>query len=308
MHLFQTHATATSFRRLAHAVALAILGALIVYGTARADASHEMGHEMDHEMDNLGAGSLFFAGPGGRVPAPRVSTDVAITISGLAARVRVSQAFRNDSSEWLEGVYAFPLPATAAVDHLRMQIGERVIVGEIQPRKIARQQYEAARSSGRKASLIEQERANIFTNSVANIGPGETVLIEIEYQQRVDYDNGEFRLRFPLAITPRYAPPADSTTTADVQRVALLPAGDRVAASAGIKVVLDAGFPLESVTSAYHEVDKFPTARGVALQLTGGRVAMDQDFVLSWRPVLGAEPTAAVFTESLGEARYSTLR
>src|SRR5262249_54364727 len=110
------------------------------------------------------------------------------------------------TNEWIEAIYAYPLPDGGAVDTLKMVVGDRVVVGDVKERQAARAVYEEARQNGRKAALIEQERPNIFTNSVANIGPGETVLVQIEYQEPVRLSGDEFSLRVPLVVAPRYNP------------------------------------------------------------------------------------------------------
>ena len=92
------------------------------------------------------------------VPAPLLNTTVTMTISGQIARTTVSQEFTNPSSEWAEGVYVFPLPEQAAVDHLRMRIGERIIEGQIQERAEAKKTYAKAKANGQRASLLEQDR------------------------------------------------------------------------------------------------------------------------------------------------------
>ena len=140
------------------------------------------------------------------VEAPLVGTDVDLVISGPTARARVTQIFHNPTDGWVEAVYVYPLPEGAAVDTLKMVIGERIIVGDIKERKKAREVYEQAKSAGQKAGLIEQERPNIFTNSVANIGPRETVVVQIEYQEPVRQSGNEFSLRVPLVVAPRYLP------------------------------------------------------------------------------------------------------
>ena len=155
-------------------------------------------------------------GQGGQMSAPLLFTDVHMDITGMTVRVQVKQRFANPTAEWREGVYVFPLPERAAVDHLHMQIGERVIEGLIKERSEARRTYEVAKTDGRKTTLVEQERPNMFTTSVANIGPNEEIVVAIEYQETLRYDDGSFNLRFPLAITPRYIPGAalaDSSTS-----------------------------------------------------------------------------------------------
>src|SRR4029450_10087402 len=98
------------------------------------------------------------------------------------------------------------VPEKAAVDHLRMKVGERVIEGMIKERGEAQRTYENAKNEGRKATLLDQERPNMFVTSVANVGPHDEIVVAIEYQETVRYDEGTFRLRFPMAITPRYTP------------------------------------------------------------------------------------------------------
>ena len=129
------------------------------------------------------------------VATPALETNVHMQVAGMTARVRVLQKFRNPSKQWVEGVYVFPLPENAAVDHMRMHIGARVIEGQVQEKQAARATYAAAKQSGRQTSLVEQERPNLFTTSVANLGPEQDISIEIEYQQTLRYDQGAYHLR-----------------------------------------------------------------------------------------------------------------
>ena len=152
------------------------------------------------------SGGLLLRMQNGYRTATLLNTEVDFAVSGLVSRAIVRQAFRNEGSEWVEGVYVFPLPDKAAVDHMRIRIGERFVEGEIREKQKARKEYENARVAGKKASLVEQQRANLFTTSVANIGPGELVTVEIEYLEDIRYEDGIFSLRFPLTLTPRYIP------------------------------------------------------------------------------------------------------
>ena len=144
-------------------------------------------------------------------PAAGVETDVWIQVTGMVSRTVLRQSFRNPSEEWREGVYVFPLPTSAAVDAMRLVVGDRIIEGEIKEKGQAKRIYERAKKAGKKASLVEQERPNMFTTSVANIGPGELVEVVIEYQEDLRYDSGLFRLRFPMVVNPRYIPSGSST-------------------------------------------------------------------------------------------------
>ncbi len=144
---------------------------------------------------------------GENVSVPLLNTQVEMHVNGLINRVKVLQVFENNSENWINASYLFPLPENAAVDHLRMKIGQRIIIGEIKEKQAAQKAFADAKVQGKKAALIDQQRNNIFTNQVANIAPGEKVSIEIEYQQSVLFKAGVFSLHFPMVITPRYAPP-----------------------------------------------------------------------------------------------------
>ena len=151
------------------------------------------------------AGLLWGSAEGYR-PAPILSSEVEMRVTGLVARTRLTQHFENTSGAWMEGVYLFPLPDDAAVDRLRMVIGDRVLEGEIQEKAEARRTYEAAKEEGKKATLVEQHRPNVFTTRVANVAPGEAVEVVLELQQAVAWDAGEMSLRFPTVVNPRFFP------------------------------------------------------------------------------------------------------
>jgi len=154
----------------------------------------------------VGAGQLLFqTADGGFDPAAPLSTDIRISVAGVVARVAVAQRFRNPGASWAEAVYALPLPDDAAVDTLKMTIGDRVIEGEIHERAQAEKIYGDARAAGQRTSLVRQTSANLFTTAVANIGPGESIDITIEYLQTARHDAGEFSLRLPLRGTTRDA-------------------------------------------------------------------------------------------------------
>ena len=140
------------------------------------------------------------------VECPLKHTDVKASISGFIARVTVTQTFDNPYDEKIEAVYVFPLPHTAAVDDMTMVIGERRIVGLIKRRAEARAMYERAIEQGATASLLEQERPNIFTQSVGNIKPGKEIRIEISYVDVLNYDMGSYEFHFPMVVGPRYIP------------------------------------------------------------------------------------------------------
>ena len=152
------------------------------------------------------SGTLLLKADGAMTEAVRLGLDVDVTVSGPTLRARVTQVFRNPTQSWVEATYLYPLATNAAVDTLKIVAGNRVIVGDVKERQQARVIYEQARRTGQKAALTEQDRPNMFTNSVANIGPGETVLVQIEYQEPVHQSGNDYSLRVPLVIGPRYNP------------------------------------------------------------------------------------------------------
>src|SRR5262249_55740577 len=158
---------------------LVIVGLLVIggagLGSPRVEAQDGLGPPV--ALGEAGRGSLLVKTgmPGRFVEAPLLRSDVRMQVTGLIARVEVAQQFANPTERWLEAVYVFPLPESAAVDTLLVRVGPRVIEGQIREREEARQAYQVAQQEGKKASLLEQERPNIFTVSVANIGPGEQV-------------------------------------------------------------------------------------------------------------------------------------
>jgi Ca-activated chloride channel family protein len=288
---------------------------------------------VEGSTDDAGAGHLLLkTGTGRTKTAVMLESSTDFRISGMIATVDVTQSFRNDSGNWAEAVYVFPLPEQSAVRAMRIRIGERVIVGEIKERAQAKKIYERAKAQGKKAGLVEQERPNMFTTSVANIAPGETIIVELQYVETVHYDAGEFSLRFPMTITPRYIP-GDPLTAETAERT-YAPAGDGwawatdqvpdaaritpfqnpVPADANhlinpitITAELDAGLPLAQVVSPSHAIDVNDKDSMYKIRLAKGKVSMNRDFELRWRPVTGHAPQAALFTETVAHRHFALL-
>ncbi|NDH95599.1 MAG: marine proteobacterial sortase target protein, partial [Planctomycetia bacterium] len=165
-----------------------------------------------------------------------------------------------------------PLPETAAVYAMTMRVGERVIRAVVQEKQQARKTFEKARSEGRKAALTEQFRANLFYQQVANIGPGEQIMVEIKLLQQADYDQGSFSLRFPMTLTPRFVPdrpqsefvitpgrygwaaPTDQVSEAHLLSPDMQAANGRVINPVEISAKLNVGMELREIASAYHQI------------------------------------------------------
>ena len=248
--------------------------------------------------------------------APTIKTDVHIKVAGPIVRTRVSQTFSNPTERCVEGIYVFPLPETSAVDKLRMTIGARVVVGAIHAKEEATRVYQQAKSEGRRAALVEQHRPNIFTTSVASVMPGEEATIEIEYQETARFDNGEYRLRFPMIVAPRYTPPHPPMTFGPFQ-VASLSAGfvappdstmNLSLPHVSLSVDLQPGYSLRGIRSPHHRLSQETLgAAQYRLALDQRDVPADRDFELVWQPDLGSAPAATVLTEKRGDSTFALI-
>lgn len=268
--------------------------------------------------------------------APTLSSDVVIDISGDIARVNIRQRFRNPSKAWMEGVYVFPLPERAAVDRLIMHIGARGIEGRILEKQEAEKVYRDAADAGRHASLLSSARPNVFTTSLANIGPGEEIVIEFEYQDRIRFDDGAYSYRFPMVVNPRYTPgdapdlvvvppvPREGKWPGLQQPIGLAPGShampkraagdlfgpvqkpeDGVINPVSLAVLLDAGIAISDITSPNHAiaVERDGDSRAI-IALGAGSVPADQDFVLHWAPASGNAPSVGLFVEEVGGSAH----
>ena len=184
----------------------ALLSALIMIGISSGTAFTETSQPIIPMEQEITQGALRVEMDEEIVECPLKHTDVKADIAGFIARVTVTQTFHNPYDEKIEAVYVFPLPHTAAIDDMTMTIGERRIVGLIKRRAEAQAIYQEAIQQGKTASLLEQERPNIFTQSVGNIQPNDEVRIEISYVDVLDYDMGTYEFHFPMVVGPRYIP------------------------------------------------------------------------------------------------------
>lgn len=203
-------ALGSQFARAAACIALAALFATITLLPARHGAEAAIVHVAE------GGELTAFTLDGDRLgPCPLQHTDVAAEVSGPVTRVNVRQTYANPYPQKIEATYTFPLSHRAAVDSMRITVRgadgvERIVEGEVKERDQARRMYEDARRAGYVASLLEQERRNIFTQSVANIEPGAKVAVEISYVEFLERRDGEYRFAFPMVVAPRYVPGSPS--------------------------------------------------------------------------------------------------
>jgi Ca-activated chloride channel family protein len=253
------------------------------------------------DLGDVHAGSLLLkGGDGGSVQALRQSTRIRAQVTGNVARVHVTQEFENPGDDWVEGLYVFPLSTGAAVDELEMLVGERRIRGEIRRKQDARATYEKAKSEGRRASLVDQERPNLFTTSVANIAPHSSITVDIAYLDTVPFRDGRYTLNLPLCITPRYTP----GTQPDLVTVVTPESVTAGVQSAQIEVELMPGFALGSVRSVNHPALIDETSSGRRVTLRGDAIPADRDFELVWTPAVVPDTEAAAFAERSGDDTY----
>ena len=282
-------------------------------------AAEQAKPKMDEEVTQ---GALRIAQKDGAVvECPLKHTDVKADVSGFIARVTVRQTFHNPTNEKIEAVYVFPLPHEAAVDDMTMVIGERKIVGVIKRRADARAIYERAIASGQTAALLEQERPNIFTQSVGNIEPGQDIHIEISYVDVLKYDMGVYEFHFPMVVGPRYNPGRPISPTplpnAELQGKVgpLTPNTDRVPDAARINppvlrpeqrnghdvslsLTLNAGVPVQDLKVANHKasIDEQDDRRAV-VKLDAGDSIPNKDFILRYK-VTGQKPEMALLAHT----------
>ena len=247
-----------------------------------------------------------------------LSTDIEMHVNSVVSRVKVKQTFKNNSSEWLEGVYQFPLPEDAAVDTLNMHIGQRIIEGEVQEKQQAERTYQQAKNNGQRASIVHQTRANLFTTKLANIAPGESITIEIQFQSLVSVDSTHFSVRMPLGITPRYEPtgrvyeqsdnpqqtkPSAQSLPSEVSQFNHGTQSDR---PVSLTVNLNPGFDLSLLESPYHKTHIQQHDDNYQVSLENPTQA-NRDFVLNWQPQLGQQPKVALFSEQHDNHNYHVL-
>jgi Ca-activated chloride channel family protein len=274
------------------------------------------------------SGSLQILGKDGAVSGncPLKHTEVRGAVSGFIARVEVTQTFENSAAEKIEAVYAFPLPENAAVDDMTIQVGNRTVRGVIKQRDEARTIYENAKQTGHVTALLDQERPNIFTQAVANIMPGEQVVVTIGYLQTLKYQDGSYEFVFPTVVGPRYipgqptgkqaggwAPDTDKVPDASKITPPVTPQGTRAGHDISIALAIDAGVPIQRLHSSSHEIDVNRTGPSTAfVKLKNLAEIPNKDFILKYS-VAGDQISDAVLSQAapanskLGPGGYFTL-
>ncbi|MEH2204354.1 MAG: VIT domain-containing protein [Nostoc sp.] len=255
---------------------------------------------------NLKLGGLYVQSPQGeQVIFPLKHTEVLAKIAGNLSRVEVIQSFENHFTQPLEAVYIFPLPDEAAVDDMEIKIGDRIIKGNIKKREEAVAIYEKAKQEGRTAGLLEQERDNIFTQSLANIKPGEQIDVTIRYTESLKFEAGNYEFIFPMVVGPRYIPgtpidgSGDTDQVPDASRITppVVLEGTRSRHNINVTVEIDAGLPISEVRSPSHQLKIEHSGQIVRIQLAGEDTIPNKDLILRYQ-VSGQETQSTVLTQA----------
>jgi Ca-activated chloride channel family protein len=272
------------------------------------------------DEDSPGSGAMLAKLPKEekKIPLPLKHTDVKGQISGYIATVDVTQKFHNPYDEKIEAVYVFPLPQNAAVNEFIMIIGDRKIRGIIRERKEAEEIYRQARRQGYVASLLTQERPNIFTQKVANIEPGKNIDVNIKYFNTLAYVDGWYEFVFPMVVGPRFNPPGYTDGVGAVARgkngisgqkteVQYLKPGERSGHDIAVTVDVDAGVKIEQVSCRNHVITKtFTTPENLIVELSSLDSIPNKDFVLRYK-VAGKKLKSALVTHRDKRGGFFTL-
>ena len=272
-------------------------------------------------LEDVESGQLLMRSGNKLSSAILLSTDIKIAVAGSSSRTIVSQRFINTSETWAEGVYVFPIGENAAVDTLKLRIGEKFIEGIIKEKFEAKVIYEEAKAEGKKASLIEQQKPNLFTNNIANIGPGEVVVVQIEFQSKLISKDGTWELRVPLVSAPRYdisvieekiefgsSGFSNKSINADYNENIDVKILDEKELFNPVEIFIDlnTGFDLNSVKSAFHKVNIDKLSNGHHKISLPGPISSDRDFVLRWT-AKDKDTQTSLFKETQGNQDHLLL-
>ena len=246
----------------------------------------------------------------------------------------IKQTFINPYPMALEGKYQFPLPENSAVKQVKVKIGDKEIIGEIMEKKAAKKNYQKAKKQGRKASLVEQNRPNLFTNTIANIPAKSTIVVTLKLIMPVEFSQGKFNLRLPLALTDRYQPKSTSkftdnpfntpTTRFPSHTHKQLPDPFTISATrsltnntrsvaqsqSSINITLNSGIPITSILSDSHQIksrqlNSEQNAYFITLNKT--QILSNKNFDLSWELVASEKPQVSSFSQEVSDEYYTLL-
>lgn len=218
---------------------------------------------------------------------PLKETKAATDIDGIIAETKVTQTYANTGQTPINATYVFPAPTGVTVHGMQMIIGNHIITAQIKEKEEAKTEYEEAKSEGKSASLLEEQRPDVFTMDVANIMPGDSVRIELLYTELISPAEGIYQFVFPTVVGPRYASPSAENDTDDWVESPYLPEGTAFPGKYDINVNLSAGVPISDVTCQSHKVNVSMESNSIAhISLAAGSTkdfAGNRDFILEYQ-------------------------
>ncbi|ARD45207.1 marine proteobacterial sortase target protein [Colwellia sp. PAMC 21821] len=234
-----------------------------------------------------------------------------IEINGLIAYAQIKQVFINPYDIELEGKYQFPLPENSAIKHLKVKVADKEIIGQIMEKEAAKKVYKRAKKQGKKASLVQQQRPNLFTNNIANIPAQSTVVVTLEFIMPVTFNQNSFNLKLPLAMTSRYQSDHHQKSPAE-QNSALMPPMTKMLANseASINIVLNAGTRIANIKSNSHKIKTEALANqqsNYLITLVHNQVQASRDFDLNWQLQASEKPQVSSFSEQVGSEYFTLL-
>ena len=249
--------------------------------------SHSSGDEFPEPEQTLAPFFFVETDDPGLDPLPMKSVSASVRIAGVIADVVIRQEYANEGGKPLEATYVFPASTQAAVYGMEMTIGERVVTAEIREREEARQEYEEAIEEGYTASLLEQQRPNVFQMTVGNILPGDRILVELRYTETLVPTEGEYEFVYPTVVGPRYS----EIPLAEVDHRDLFVAspytreGEPATYGFDIDVELSAGVPIQSLSSISHDIEvSYPEPGRAVVELADpGGTGGNRDYILRYR-------------------------
>jgi Ca-activated chloride channel family protein len=215
---------------------------------------------------------------------PLKDTKVEVSIAGVIADVRVVQTYKNEGKNPINASYVFPASTRAAVYGMRMKIRDEIISAKIKEREQAKQDFEAAKKEGKSASLLEQQRPNVFSMSLANIMPGDDIQVELRYTELIVSTDGTYEFVYPTVVGPRY-PSADAAASGGQIAARYLPEEANSTSTLHIDARIAAGLPIRELSCPSHKIAprwENPTSAGLTLD-EANAFQGNRDFVLRYR-------------------------
>ena len=215
---------------------------------------------------------------------PLEASHAEVYISGIIADVTLTQTYRNNSDSTMEAIYVFPGSSQSAIYDMEMQIGTRIIKAELEEKDAAKLKYKKARQEGKRTSLLEQHRPNVFQMNVANILPGERIKVRIKYTEKLIPENGNYQFVLPTVVGPRFHVP-NHEHNASFVNMPYTKENTSPSYTYGIDLYLQAGQSIQKISSTSHEIQVKKFSEKVAyINLSETDLySGNKDFILNYR-------------------------